>query len=102
MQRSAKILENNVRLLTRNRETFFRYQLEKLWTLGPKFDDLTREVPSFKEVMEKVSDQGLFELYDPGDRAEYVDDVEIVNPWEIEYKGDSDPKLEEDEDAYII
>ena len=72
--------------------------------MGPEFDDLTLETPTLEELLEKVSDQGLFLLSDPGDSAEYVDNVEIVNPWEIEYKSEEDfpDKLDEDEDAYII
>ena len=75
--------------------------MEKLWILGSKFDDLTHETPTLEELLEKVSDQGLFLLSDPGDSAEYADEVEIVNPWEIEYKSDQ-LKPDEDEDAYII
>ena len=82
-----------------------RYQLEKLWLLGPQFDDIFTATPTLEEIMENVSDEELFRLTDEDDSSEFVEKVEIVNPWDIEYKSpdNADPfNDDDDEDAYII
>ncbi|CAK8677475.1 unnamed protein product [Clavelina lepadiformis] len=88
-----------------------KYQLEKLWLLGPKFDDLTKNTPTMEEIYEQVSKQGLTLFSDQkDDSAEFIDDFDMSNLWESSLpdeeaaKSENPPAkdLEDDEDAYII
>nr|XP_002128067.1 uncharacterized protein LOC100186222 [Ciona intestinalis] len=83
-----------------------KYQMEKLWLLGPKYDDLTREMPTIDEMIKQATEQGLRLMSTVGeDHVNFLEDSEIINPWEIAYKeetNNSDTVEFDDDDEYIV
>lgn len=97
-----------------------KYQLEKLWTLGPKNDDLMLEKPSVEEIVRRLTTQGLSLMSmnqdlvtAVGNEDDDFDDIEDVFGAEKEentLSGGYNPiekhfvkkEADSDEDAFIV
>lgn len=96
-------------------ETREEYNLEKLWILGHKFDDLVNEKPSDEEIMRRLSMDGLNLMSMNEDTIKALESFGDINPWENETEdffdqsfprklqnseGGNDEEL--DEDAFLV
>nr|XP_039267042.1 uncharacterized protein K12H4.2-like [Styela clava] len=63
-------------------DTREKYNLEKLWTLGHKYDDLMNEKPSDEEIMKRLSMDGLNLMSMNEDTVKALGNLEDLNPWD--------------------
>nr|CAB3262990.1 uncharacterized protein LOC100186222 [Phallusia mammillata] len=77
-----------------------RYQLEKLWLLGPKYDELWHEVPEDPDPFSVLDSHDFKEVATEMEQQERVD---LVAPWDTSFKPQPDSSLDEfDEDDYVV
>jgi len=84
-----------------------RYQLEKLWLLGPEFDDLLQKEPSQDEILGGLATGGLKVLSSADDdEVMYLDSDDVIDfpSWDdqgepINFADDDD---DIDEDDYVV
>jgi len=84
-----------------------RYQLEKLWLLGHKFDDLLRQEPSQEDIVHELTTGGLKVISSADDDdIIYLSEDDIIDfpSWDDEgdpvVPGDADDIV--DEDDYVV
>jgi len=80
-----------------------RYQIEKLWLLGPDYDDLFHEREDEEDLLKQFEIEGL-RLISNEEAADSFrrGDSEKVAPWETTYNEPDKYPRDFDEDEYII